>query len=84
MAAGAGTQCPLHAFPAEQEDAMLKDAEVAVLCDIAQSIAFADDMQGEVDRLIREGYVAKDGDLYELTPKAQKVLSDRGAGLNEA
>ena len=28
--------------------------------------------------------VAKDGDLYELTPKAEKVLSDRGAGLNEA
>lgn len=60
------------------------DEQVAVLCDIAQSIAFADDMHGEVDRLIREGYVAKDGDLYELTPKAQKVLSDRGAGLNEA
>ena len=63
---------------------MLTEAQVAVLCDIAQSIAFADDMHGEVDRLIKEGYVAKDGDLYELTPKAQKVLSDRGAGLNEA
>ena len=63
---------------------MLTEAQVAVLCDIAQSIAFADDVRGEVDRLIREGYVAKDGDLYELTPKAQKLLSDRGAGLNEA
>ncbi len=63
---------------------MLTEAQVAVLCDIAQSIAFAEDKRGEVDRLIREGYVAKDGDLYELTPKAQKVLSDRGAGLNEA
>jgi hypothetical protein len=62
---------------------MLTEAQVAVLCDIAQSIAFADDTRGEVDRLIIEGYVAKDGDLYELTPKAQKVLSDRGAGLNE-
>jgi hypothetical protein len=38
-------------------------------------------VQGEVDRLIREGYVAKDGDLYELTPKAEKVLSERGASL---
>ena len=38
---------------------MLKEEQIAVLCDIAQSIAFADDMQGEVDRLIREGYVAK-------------------------
>ncbi len=63
---------------------MLTDAQVAVLCDIAQSIAFADDMHGEVDRLIKEGYVAKDGDLYELTPKAEKALTERGAGLNEA
>jgi hypothetical protein len=63
---------------------MLTETQVAVLCDIAQSIAFADNVRGEVDHLIREGYVAKDGDLYELTPKAQKVLSDRGAGLNEA
>ena len=63
---------------------MLTEAQVAVLCDIAQSIAFAGDMHAEVDRLIKEGYVAKDGDVYELTPKAQKVLSDRGAGLNEA
>jgi hypothetical protein len=63
---------------------MLTDAQVAVLCDIAQSIAFADDRQGEVDRLVKEGYVAKDGDLYQLTPKAEKVLSDRGAGLNES
>ena len=63
---------------------MLNEEQVAVLCDIAQSIAFADDRQGEVDRLIREGYVAMDGDLYELTPKAQKLLAERGAGLNEA
>jgi predicted transcriptional regulator len=63
---------------------MLREEEVAILCDIAQSIAFADDMQGEIDRLIKEGYVSKDGDLYELTPKAEKVLSERGAGLNEA
>ena len=38
----------------------------------------------ELDQLVQEGYVAKDGDLYELTPKAEKILSDRGAGLNEA
>ncbi|MHC2465045.1 hypothetical protein [Bradyrhizobium embrapense] len=63
---------------------MLRDEQVAVLCDIAQSIAFADDVQGEVDRLIKEGYVAKHGDLYELTPKAEKLLSDRGASLNQA
>jgi hypothetical protein len=38
----------------------------------------------ELDQLVQEGYVAKDGDLHELTPKAEKILSDRGAGLNEA
>jgi hypothetical protein len=61
---------------------MLRENQVAVLRDIAQSIAFADDMQGEIDTLIREGYVSKDGDLYELTPKAEKALSDAGARLN--
>ena len=63
---------------------MLTDAQVSVLCDIAQSNAFADDKQGEIDRLVKKGYVAKDGDLYQLTHKAEKVLSDRGAGLNES
>ncbi|MES5482155.1 hypothetical protein QMZ05_05300 [Bradyrhizobium sp. INPA03-11B] len=63
---------------------MLRDEQVALLCDIAQSIAFAGDAQGEVDRLIKEGYVAKDGDLYELTPKAEKILSERGASLSRA
>ena len=42
------------------------------------------DRQDDLDGLIREGYVAKDGDIYELTAKGQKVLTDRGAGLNEA
>jgi predicted transcriptional regulator len=64
---------------------MLSDAQIAVLCDIGQSIAFADDdKQDEIDRLIRDGYVARDGDLYVLTPKGEKVVLDRGAGLNEA
>jgi len=63
---------------------MLTDTQVAVLCDIAQSVALAGNRQGEIDRLIDEGYLAKDGDLYELTPKAEKALADRGAGLNEA
>jgi hypothetical protein len=63
---------------------MLRDEQVAILCDVGQSIAFADDMRGEVDKLVIEGYVLKDGDIYELTPKGEKVLEDRGAGLNEA
>jgi hypothetical protein len=63
---------------------MLTDEQVAVLCDIGQSVAFAEDLHGEVEKLIVEGYVLRDGDLYELTPKGEKVLADRGAGLNEA
>lgn len=63
---------------------MLTDEQVAVLCDIGQSVAFAEDLHGEVEKLIVKGYVLKDGDLYELTPKGEKVLADRGAGLNEA
>ena len=63
---------------------MLTDVQASVLCDIAQSVALANDRQGEVERLMKEGYVAKDGGLYALTPKAEKVLSDRGVGLHEA
>src|SRR5690242_11936600 len=36
-----------------REERMLRENQVAVLRDIAQSIAFADDMQGEIDTLIR-------------------------------
>lgn len=63
---------------------MLTDAQVSVLCDIAQSVVLAGERRGEVDRLVKDGYIANDGGLYALTPKAEKVLSERGAGLNEA
>ncbi len=63
---------------------MLTDAQIAILCDIGGSIAFDDDKRGHVDQLIVEGYALKNGDLYELTPKGEKVLTDRGAGLNES
>lgn len=63
---------------------MLTDTQVAVLCDIAQSIAFADEGRREMERLMDEGYVTRDGDRYKLTPKAEKALSDRGVGVNEA
>ena len=63
---------------------MLTGDQIATLSDIGQSIALAPDRQDEIDDLIREGYVVKDGDINELTAKAQKILTDRGAGLNEA
>jgi hypothetical protein len=63
---------------------MIRDDQVAILCDIGQSAAFDDAKHGEVDKLVIQGYVLKNGDLYELTSKGQKELEDRGAGLNES
>jgi hypothetical protein len=63
---------------------MLTDTQLSVLCDIAQSASFSGDRRAEVERLLQQGYVTKDGDLYELTPKAEKELSERGVGLHEA
>lgn len=55
---------------------MLKEQQVQILRDISQSIAFADDKTGQLDALILEGYVKKDGDLFELTPKGVMVLEE--------
>jgi predicted transcriptional regulator len=63
---------------------MISDAQIAVLCDIGQSASFDADKQDRVRQLISEGYVREKGDIYELTPKGQKILTDRGAGLNES
>lgn len=63
---------------------MLTDAQVAILCDIAQSVAFTDQRRREIELLLQAGYIAKDDDRYKLTAKAEKALSDRGVGLNEA
>jgi hypothetical protein len=62
---------------------MLSDDQVAIIRDIGQSIAFADDKQGQVDQLIIEGYVLKNGDLYELTPKGEKILTDQAAVIKD-
>ena len=48
---------------------MLRDEQLSILRDISQSVAFADDRQGKVGQLIADGYVMKDGDLFELTAK---------------
>jgi hypothetical protein len=63
---------------------MLTDTQVAVLCDIAQSVALAGDRRREIERLMDEGYIVRDGDGYKLTSKAEKALADRGVGVNEA
>ena len=63
---------------------MLNNERVAILCDIGQATSFTGDKHAELKRLIAEGYIQKVGDSHELTPKGEKELEDRGAGLNEA
>ena len=46
---------------------MQSDEQITVLCDIGQSVAFSDDRQGLVQQLLIDGYVIKNGDLYELS-----------------
>jgi predicted transcriptional regulator len=62
---------------------MLSDSQIAIIRDIGQSVAFADEKQGQVDQLIIEGYVLKNGDLYELTPKGEKILTDQAAIIRD-
>jgi hypothetical protein len=63
---------------------MLTDAQIAILCDIGQASSFDEKKKGEVLSLIVRGYVERDGDLFKVTPRGEKVLSDRGAGINES
>lgn len=59
---------------------MLRDEQLCILRDISQSVAFAD-KHGEVDALIIDGYVMKDGDLYELTAKGVTAVEEHSAAL---
>ena len=63
---------------------MLTDAQIAILCDIGQASSFDEEKKGEVLNLVIRGYVEKDGDLFKVTPRGEKVLTDRSAGLNES
>jgi hypothetical protein len=67
-----------------QEVSMLTDAQIAILCDIGQASSFDEKKKGELLDLVVRGYVEKDGDLFKVTPRGEKVLTDRGAGLNES
>jgi hypothetical protein len=66
------------------EAIMLTDEQIAVLCDIGQASTFDARKKADVLTLIVRGYAEKDGDLFRITPRGEKVLSDRGAGLNES
>ncbi|MDB5505315.1 MAG: hypothetical protein JWR89_5217 [Tardiphaga sp.] len=60
---------------------MLTDEQLATLRDVDNSVAFDDD--AKVGPLVMDGYVEKDGDLFRLTPKGEKILLDNGAALVE-
>ena len=59
----------------------LRNEQLAILRDISQSIAFADDKHGAVEALIIEGYVMKDGDIFELTPKGVTAIEEHASSL---
>jgi len=63
---------------------MLTDAQIAVLCDIGQASSFDEEKKGEALSLVARGYVERDGELFKITPRGEKVLTDRSAGLNES
>lgn len=63
---------------------MLHDEELSILRDISQSVAFADDRQGKMGQLIADGYVMKDGDLFELTAKGVTAVEEHPAGASDA
>jgi hypothetical protein len=62
---------------------MLTDAQIAILCDIGQTSAFDEEKKDEILGLLVRGYVERDGGVFKITPRGEKVLTDRGAGLNE-
>ncbi|CUU15551.1 MULTISPECIES: hypothetical protein [unclassified Bradyrhizobium] len=58
---------------------MLREEQLSILRDISQSVAFADDRHGKIGELIADGYVMKDGDLFELTAKGVTAVEERPA-----
>jgi hypothetical protein len=66
-----------------ESEAMLHDEELSILRDISQSVAFADDRQGKMGQLIADGYVMKDGDLFELTAKGIAAVEEHSAAFGE-
>ena len=64
-----------------EDEAMLRDEQLSILKDISQSVAFADDRHGKIGELIADGYVIKDGDLFELTAKGITAVEEHAAAL---
>jgi hypothetical protein len=69
----------------------LSDADISLLCDVGDSIPATLDAEksARLERLMARGFVERaPADQapakYQLTAKATKILTARGAGLNEA
>jgi hypothetical protein len=66
----------------------LSDQEIATLCDVDAGGKVSDAHKHLLAGLIANGFVEVAGDettaKYKLTAKAQQILSERGAGLNES
>jgi predicted transcriptional regulator len=74
-------------------DATISDTGIAVMCDIARASGL--DLDGEkqavLEQLIADGLVAKSSEpnpaeatKFEVTPKGQRLLDERGVGVNES
>lgn len=66
----------------------LSDEDVALMCDIGGAGAeFPSSKRARIAGLIERGLVEPDpepGYAFRLTDQGQKLLADRGVGLNEA
>ena len=72
------------ADPGPPRSKMLNDEQIAVLCEISQSVAFSDDRHGLVQQLLIDGYVIKNGDLYELSAQgAGRRRRPSGSGARD-
>lgn len=59
---------------------MLTEEQLSILRDIDNAVAFDDETRAA--DLVMEGYVEKDGDLFQLTSKGEKSLLDNGAVIS--
>jgi hypothetical protein len=65
----------------------LSDQHIAILCDIGDGHAVTGKYKRILDELVADGFLQPANDEavgYKLTGKAQNLLAQRGAGLNEA
>jgi predicted transcriptional regulator len=74
-------------------DATISDTGIAVMCDIARAsgLDLDDDKQAVLNQLIADGLVSESSEAnsneskkFEVTPKGQRLLDERGVGVNES